>query len=259
VNAGAPEWTAQSGFDVRLCWGPAGVRALGGEVGAVVLVDILRFTTALDVAVGAGAQVIPHPWPTGSLRTDAYPPGAAVADGTGPRHLSLSPASLAEVRPGDRIVLPSANGSHCSTLAAGMGAAVVGASLRNAAAVARWLLRATAGSPAGPIAIVPCGERWPDGSLRPAVEDLIGAGALVAALLDGDADRSHSPEAGAAMAAFESVQGDLSDALTASASGRELHEKGNGDDVGWAAALNVSSCVPVLGADGAYGAASEVG
>jgi hypothetical protein len=27
---------------------------------------------------------------------------------------------------------------------------------------------------------------------------------------------------------------------------------GWGDDVGWAAALNVSSCVPVLGADGAY-------
>jgi 2-phosphosulfolactate phosphatase len=252
MTGGLPEWSAQSGFDVRLCWGPVGVQALGPEVATIVVVDILRFTTALEVATRSGAGVVPVRWPHDPTHE---PDAAEVADGAGRRGLSLSPATLRAVGAGERIVLPSANGSHCCALAAARGPAVVGGCLRNAAAVARWHLSHRT----GPVGLVPCGERWPDGSLRPAVEDLIGAGALVAALLDGDADRSHSPEAGAAMAAFESVQGDLSDALAASASGRELHAKGNGDDVGWAAALNVSSCVPLLGADGAYGAASEVG
>jgi 2-phosphosulfolactate phosphatase len=251
-------WSSQSGFDVRLCWGPAGLRALGAEVDAVALVDILRFTTALDVAVGTGAQVFPQPWPVDFSGPDRYPAVTEVADASGPRGLSLSPASLTALGAGERIVLPSANGSHCSALAAGLRAIVVGSSLRNAGAVARWLLRKTEGSPAHPIAVVPCGERWPDGSLRPAIEDLIGAGALVSALRSGDEGRSLSPEASAAVAAFESAQSDLPGTLAASTSGRELQAKGNGDDIGWAATLNASTCVPVLGADGAYVAAGDV-
>jgi 2-phosphosulfolactate phosphatase len=247
------EWSARSGFDVRLCWGPAGLRALGGEVDAIALVDILRFTTALTVAVEAGALV----FPVGPSRPGPHPPGIEVADGSDSRGLPLSPASLAALRAGERIVLPSANGSHCSALAAGLAAVVVGASLRNADAVARWLLRRTAGSPAHPLAVVPCGERWPDGSLRPAVEDLIGAGALIAALRSAQEGRSFSPEANAAMAAFASAQRDLPGTLAASTSGRELQAKGSGGDIGWAAALNASRCVPVLNADGAYVAAGD--
>jgi len=257
VSDGAGSWFAQLDFDVRLCWGPAGLSALGGEVDAIALVDILRFTTALTVAVEAGAQVFPQPWPVDSSRPDPHPSGTEVADGSGSRGLSLSPASLAGLRAGERIVLPSANGSHCSALAAGLAAVVVGASLRNAGAVARWLLRRTEGSPAHPIAVVPCGERWSDGSLRPAVEDLIGAGALIAALRSGEEGRSFSPEATAAMAAFESAQRDLPGTLAASTSGRELQAKGSGDDIGWAAALNASRCVPVLNADGAYVAVGD--
>jgi len=180
--------------------------------------------------------------------------GLEVADGTGPRRLSLSPGSLAGLGPGDQIVLPSANGSHCSTLAAGARAVVVAACLRNAAAAARYA--AGAAGP-GAVGVVPCGERWPDGRLRPAVEDLIGAGAVVEALsapAPAPAQvtaRTCAPEAAAAMAAYRGC-GDLAAALSQSESGRELREKGLSVDVAWAAALNVSDAVPVLGADGAY-------
>ena len=257
-----PAWSAQSGFDVRLGWGPIGLQALRDEVSTLVIVDILRFTTALDVAVSTGASVAPAKWPYRPARSAAGAAGVAgaaaaegaggdegteVADGTGQRGLSLSPPTLAALGPGDRIVLPSPNGSHCCAEAAARGATVVGACLRNAQAVAHWLL-GTAGG--GPVAVVPCGERWPEGSLRPAVEDLIGAGAIVAGLEA--SGWAPSPEARAASAAFRSARADLHGFLAASSSGRELSGQGHRDDVDWAAALNVSPCVPVLGPRGAF-------
>jgi 2-phosphosulfolactate phosphatase len=246
-----PDWSTQSGFDIRLCWGPVGLRALARQVATVVIVDVLRFTTALDVAVSVGAQVYPAAWPHDA--TAGPREGAEVADGTGRRGLSLSPATLSSLRAGERIVLPSANGSHCCALAVTEGVTVVGGSLRNAEAVARWHLARAAGSlVAGPLAVVPCGERWPDGSLRPAVEDLIGAGAIVAALEAAAAGLTFSPEAMTAGAAYRSVVQDLYAAVAASASGRELSGSGRLDDIAWATDLDSSDSVPVLGADGAF-------
>jgi 2-phosphosulfolactate phosphatase len=78
--------------------------------------------------------------------------------------------------------------------------------------------------------------------LRPSVEDLLGAGAILAAL---DAD-APSPEARSAMAAFEAALPDLAGFVQDSASGRELSERGFGDDVALAVELDVSRCAPVL-------------
>jgi 2-phosphosulfolactate phosphatase len=55
-----------------------------------------------------------------------------------------------------------------------------------------------------------------------------------------------SPEAAAAMAAFESAQNTLRETLEACSSGRELVERGFGQDVELAAQLNVSAHVPKL-------------
>ena len=57
-------------------------------------------------------------------------------------------------------------------------ALVVGASLRNASACAEWVAKAVR----GPVAVVAAGERWPGDVLRPAVEDLWGAGLVIDAL-----------------------------------------------------------------------------
>jgi len=116
-----------------------------------------------------------------------------------------------------------------------MGKTVAGC-LRNAAAIASFVQ--TLG---GPVAVIACGERWPDGSLRPAWEDLVGAGAVIAHLPE-----PRSPEAESACAAFRRAESDLAAHLRSCSSGRELLDSGFAADIELAAAVGVSRCVPVL-------------
>ena len=116
--------------------------------------------------------------------------------------------------------------------------------LVNAAAVAgavTRMLQATGGC----ITVVPCGERWDppgeDGPLRVAVEDLLGAGAILSHLT---CDKS--PEARACEGAFLSLRGALDEVLWECASGRQLREHGFGEDVRHAAKLDAIGCAPVL-------------
>src|SRR5690606_21324013 len=99
-------------------------------------------------------------------------------------------------------------GSTISAQVAGAGADVLAASLRNRSAVARWLAERLATEPETAVTLVAAGERWPDGSLRPAVEDLWGAGAVVSALLS-QGVTSMSPEAHTAAAAFDAVRSSI--------------------------------------------------
>jgi 2-phosphosulfolactate phosphatase len=117
----------------------------------------------------------------------------------------------------------------------------VGASLRNRAAVARWL-----SSRPGDVAVVAAGERWPDGTLRPAVEDLWGAGAVIAALVDLGVS-GLSPEARVAEQAFRAAR--LPADLVGCTSGQELVGIGFAEDVEVAAELDASDVVPVLKGD----------
>jgi 2-phosphosulfolactate phosphatase len=157
---------------------------------------------------------------------------------------SLSPVSLLEIPPGTRLVLPSPNGSAVAAAVATTASVVLAGCLRNATAVAGAAAEAGGG---GPVAVVAAGERRPDGALRPAVEDLLGAGAVLDAL-----GGRPSPEARAAVAAFR--QRDLPRDLLACASGRELAALGRAAEVHLAAEHDVSQVVPVL-RDGAFTAA----
>jgi 2-phosphosulfolactate phosphatase len=89
----------------------------------------------------------------------------------------------------------------------------------------------------GSVGIVAAGERWPDGTLRPAYEDWIGAGAVVAAL----GGEALSAEAGAASAAFE-VRRPLAEV----ASGAELAARGFAADVQMAEEDDADDVVPLL-------------
>jgi 2-phosphosulfolactate phosphatase len=234
-----PAWAGQGNYGVRFQWGPVAAPAL--SEGVCVVVDVLRFTTAVEAAVSRGVAVYPYRWRDATAATFADSVRARLADGRDPAGPSLSPSSMDALTPGTSLVLPSPNGSTCAVLASGAGARVVAGCLRNAAAVGSWATRAT-----GPVTVIACGERWPDGSLRPSLEDLLGAGAILASMA-GDP----SPEARAAIAAFRDAAPRLREVLSECASGRELSEKGWAADVGYAARLNVSTTVPVL-TDGAF-------
>jgi 2-phosphosulfolactate phosphatase len=280
-HGSAEPWHSQDAHVVRLDWGPTGAEALtryavaSGVAVIAVVIDVLSFTTCVSVAADAGITVHPFRWNDGSATAHAEQLGATLAvprsqaravatglSGPAPRTrnaapISLSPNSIRESAGITELVLPSPNGSTISHLLADVGARVLAASLRNRGAVARWIvtqLVAARGRPAA-VVVVPAGERWPDGSLRPAVEDLWGAGAVISSLVGRLEHQAGplllSPEATAAIAAWRAVEGDVGTALSMTASGRELVEQGWPDDVAIAAELDTSTAVPVL-RDGAY-------
>jgi 2-phosphosulfolactate phosphatase len=256
----------QPQFAVRMDWGVQGAQAIGRKADFVVIVDVLSFTTTVSVALDQGAEVFPYPWGDESGRAFArrhravlaggrrsevaavQPPGAA--EGSLPQ-VSLSPASIRAAPGLDRIVLPSPNGSALASALADpsqaiRGARVLGACLRNRTAVASWLTRELSRLPIpAVIAVVAAGERWKDNSLRPAAEDLWGAGAVIAALASLGVT-GLSPEARSAAAAWHAVEPALPAALAGCASGAELVGAGFGRDVAIAGELDASVCVPLL-------------
>ncbi|MDH6136153.1 2-phosphosulfolactate phosphatase [Kitasatospora sp. MAA4] len=250
------DWYVQTGSGARFDWGPVGAQRLAADVACLVVVDVLSFTTSVTVAVESGTRVFPYAWHDESAVKFADAMDARLAAGrraaTSDSPWSLSPAALRSAPFTPRLVLPSPNGS---SIAAAAGASVVVAGcLRNATAVGNWLAQQAYGTPERPVAVIAAGERWPDGSLRPALEDLLGAGAVLAALRK-QGGGSMSAEAAAAVACYEATP-DVAAAVADSASGRELAYGGFGEDVGIASELDVCGVVPVL-VDGAFTAADR--
>lgn len=235
----------QQEYDIRCEWGLHGAEVLAPLCDAIVVVDVLSFTTAVSVAVNRGGVVFPYRWKDDSHIAFAEKMGAILAGPRGSDSYSLSPLSLNSVKSGERIVLPSPNGSTIS-LATGDTPTYAGC-LRNARVVAQAAMGH--GSKVG---VVPCGERWQaDATLRPALEDIIGAEAIVAELTG-----SRSPEACAALWAFEGASGSLRRTIEGCSSGRELIERGHAEDVAIACELGADRLVPWL-VNGFYTAAQQ--
>ena len=237
---------AQPGSGVRFDWGLAGAAELGRACAVLVVVDVLSFTTSVEVAVGRGMRVHPFPW--GAQAGEyARRVGAVAAVGrdavTDEHPWSLSPAALSTAPVVPDLVLPSPNGSAICAAAGATGRPVVAACLRNAAAVGRWLHRQGYGSPYAPIGVIAAGERWPDGSLRPGAEDQLGAASVLDAL--STTSGGLSVEAAVALAALAGAP-DVPAAIRGSVSGRELAERGYRRDVEIAAEADVSDMVPLL-------------
>jgi 2-phosphosulfolactate phosphatase len=128
----------------------------------------------------------------------------------------------------------------------------VAACLRNASTAVSWIHVC---QPANAVvAVVAAGERWSDASLRPAIEDLWGAGAVIDQLAAAGWS-SLSPEAHLARIGYRAIRGREADALRACASGKELTEQGFAIDVAIAAEIDLGSEVPVL-VDGCFARAN---
>lgn len=229
-------FTDQSPFDIRFEWGERGLAAVSGGCAVMVIVDVCSFSTAVDVATARGAAILPYYWKDERGTSFARENKAILAgDMRSAETYSLSPSSLTNITPGTRLVLSSRNGAVLSLQAAPLGTTIAGC-LRNAPAVAAYVREH-----GGPVAVIAGGERWPDDTLRPAWEDLIAAGAIIAEL-----PGTKSPEAAAAVAAFANAKPNLGERLAHCSSGQELIGRGFAADVELAAAYGVSRCVPVL-------------
>lgn len=82
-----------------------------------------------------------------------------------------------------------------------------------------------------------CGERWSDGALRFALEDYLGAGAILSALrLEGAGELE--PEASVCAAAFDASRDHLERHIQECPSGLELRKLGKADDLAHCAQLD---------------------
>ena len=247
-----PDWAEQRRFGVRVDWGPVGAQALGPGSAAVVVVDVLSFTTSVSVAVDAGTEVLPYRWRDGTAARFAADSDAELAVGrrevSERRPWSLSPAALRRAPAPRRLVLPSPNGSAIS--AAVDGIPVIAACLRNASAVARWIVDQGWGTREQPVSVIAAGEHWPGRDvLRPAIEDWLGAAAVIAALVESGAGPL-SPEATLARSSYTG-NADAAALVSGCASGLELASIGFADVVAVAVEFESCSAVPVL-TDGAF-------
>jgi 2-phosphosulfolactate phosphatase len=251
------DWSGQDGAAVRVEWGPLGAQVLASGCAALVIVDVLSFTTCVTVAVERGIQVYPYAWRDETAQDFADEMDAVLAMDRGAATVdhpwSLSPAALTRAPHVPRLVLPSPNGSAIAAAAGRAGKPVLAASLRNASAVGRWLVQRGYGTADRPLGIVPAGERWPDGSLRPAIEDALGAAAVLATIEADSTVDNLSAEA----YALRSMHGPrTAEWVRDCASARELVQHGFADDVAVAADVDACTSVPML-REGAFATADE--
>lgn len=254
---------AQSDFRLRCDWGATGGRYISQTAALSVVVDVLSFSTTVTLAVERGIEIIPFPWRDGRAASFAAEQGAQMAVGrlegrTSPGQLSLSPCSvlgLAEVP--SRVVLPSPNGAAIAHALAETETPMVAGSLLNARAVAEFAIEKMGDT--GSVALVAAGERWRDSSLRPAIEDFWGVGAIaheIADIMGEDILLTASPIMQSAVASYRYAADDLVGFLSRSASGMELIEADFAEDISVAARLNTSAALPLLH-EGAFRAAQQ--
>ena len=211
----------QREFDIRLEWGYRGVKELAPISDIVIIVDILSFSTCVDIATSNGAIIYPYRWKDETAIAYAKAMGAELADFKrgSTDGFSLSPASLLDIKSNTKLIIPSPNGSTL-TLSTGNTSTLCG-SLRNAEAVAKAAI-----SFGTKISIIPAGEQWADKSLRPSFEDLIGAGAIISYLTG-----NLSPESKTALYGYLTIKENLLVEVKKCSSGKELIEKGFERDI----------------------------
>ncbi len=240
----------QSPYVCRVEWGKRGAREAAERGDIIIIVDVLSFSTTVISALNNGAIIYP------------YPPnldGKEYADKLGAEYIlgraeaakigkpTLSPVSFNKEHTKRKYVLSSLNGAFCTWVASKVPALLIG-SLLNASSVALVANQLRLQTQAN-ITVVPCGEQWSnvrefEDTLRPSIEDYLGAGAILS-YLEGE----KSPEAEVCIGAFHNTKQKIDALIWEGGSGRELRERGFEADVKHSSQLNVYQTVPILHKD----------
>jgi 2-phosphosulfolactate phosphatase len=203
----------------------------------VVVFDVLRATTTMTAALAAGVEAIRVFPNTASARRDAmyiglYPAPVLCGEENCLRpegfHLGNSPAGFNRgEHAGHTVFMSTTNGTRAILAAKGAKLILVGA-LVNATAVAR------AAAEAGDDVTLLCAGT----NGRVAMEDVIGAGAVLGALRHVERMTEESDTARIASRLFTAAATDLREALSDSAGGRNVVAAGLGEDIDFAASLD---------------------
>jgi 2-phosphosulfolactate phosphatase len=252
-------WPSEA--QVHVEWGVPAALLAARRGDLVVVVDVLSFSTSVvEVVARDGIAFCYSPEELdnegGRERVGRIHDAVVLSKqrNVAPGEVSLSPASLRSIPFGQRVVMTSLNGGRCTAAAAGAPWVGIGC-LTNRRAVARRVEELLADGSATRCTVVPCAEVWSGPfmasqvgdlgalaiPLRPSVEDLVGAGAIVAAL---DPQILRSVEATMAATTFESHAGRLLSVLQGCVSGRELRERGFDADVDLATQVDAHAVVP---------------
>jgi 2-phosphosulfolactate phosphatase len=248
-NATNGNFADQSPFQCRMDWGPKGTTEAANRNDILIIIDVIRFSSAVVTAVHHGAIVYPFPM-VGDVHVFAASLGAEVIleRGVGGKvsRPSLSPGSYNEAHQGEKFVLASPNGATCTKVSGKVPALFVGSFLNSSAVAkaANELQRQTGAA----ITVIACGERWADATggedqLRPSIEDYLCAGAILKSLAG-----TKSPESKVCIGAFEACRDQLGELIWESGSSRELRHKNIGldEDIQYLSRLDVFQEVPVL-------------
>lgn len=230
-------------------WGRSGAIRASENSEIVVIVDVLSFSTTVAYAVKQGAFI--YPLALGDDPTDLIK--KYIAEAAVPRmdvpdkgRFSLSPLTYMGIEKNTRVVLPALNGGTCCKLAQGNSNTILIGALVNAQSIGRHIMSLlNKSNVVKTITVVACGERFKrlnsDGGIRFAIEDYLGAGAILSWL-----NSNKTPEAEVCEEALKHNQVNLERVIWDCESSGELREIGFGDDVKLASQLNAFEVVPVM-------------
>lgn len=237
---------------MQLDWGIDGVRFALKNKDIVVIVDTLRFSTAVVTAVANGFTIYPvgdHEYG----RALAAQINAEIAGRPGKARFSISPLSYVNRSDATnrKVVLFSPNGAKCSTLAGRDDTVYIGC-LLNAQSIGRHISR-VARERGNNVTVIAAGEqRAIDTGERIvydtragypvfAVEDYLGCGAIIH-----HSSLNKNAEALVCETTYRASQKEIIGYLLESFSGRYLVQNDLQEDVKHAAQLNLYDVIPVV-------------
>lgn len=215
-----------------------------------IVVDVLRATTSMIVALDHGAREI---IPAGSIeearllyrrcRGNALIAGERQGEKINGFDLGNSPKEFSPLNVhGKTIVMATTNGTRALHHCADAYSVTIGA-LRNAQALAGYQLKKVSKeeSPPDPMVIVCAGtdERYSQ-------DDMIGAGSILDAMIALNGSIEVDDAGLTAIDLYRHHASDLEAALARTSHGKKLEKIGFGDDLRLAAELSISQTVPIM-------------